>query len=317
MVSVEGEVVELVESVAAGEAVEAWLAQLAAAMRRTLQQQLGAAGALPDPLRQVARQVLGLHQAVDFTARWGGGRAPGAQRQAGGGRAALQRQQAASACSVATSRSAGAALAAPRREHTSAPRRAEVAIAGGGVPALAQQLRAELQALARRDLGGSPLLQLRRQGLVLDYVHHLDVLDQLQQAQPAGPGDWAWSRQLRYYRQQVGRLLGVCCVCARGKGKGPAERKGAQWKGCVHRLGGSCAGAAQPCHPGCLAAGDAVVPPAHAVRWPKCRCRRRAPERRQQPKRLRAPATRAAWPGLPPPPPPPPGAGRRRGGAHG
>lgn len=73
MVSVEGEVVELAESVPATEAVEAWLAQLTSAMKRTLQQQLAAAGSLSDPLRQAASQVLGLHKAVDFTARWAPG----------------------------------------------------------------------------------------------------------------------------------------------------------------------------------------------------------------------------------------------------
>lgn len=94
--------------------------------------------------------------------------------------------------------------------------RVEQAIAAGGIPRLAQELRAELQALARMDLSGAGLLQLRRQGLVLDYVHHLDVLAQLQQQQLAGPGDWAWSRQLRFYRHQVGcrrmQHRAACCL---------------------------------------------------------------------------------------------------------
>jgi hypothetical protein len=97
----------------------------------------------------------------------------------------------------------------------------EQAIAAGGLPRLAQELRAELQALARLDLSGSRLLQLRRQGLVLDYVHHLDVLAHLQQQQVAAPGEWAWSRQLRFYRSQVGacRAAGLMSGgCMQGSG---------------------------------------------------------------------------------------------------
>jgi hypothetical protein len=281
MVSVEGEVVELEAAVPAGEAVEAWLAQLAGAMRGTLQRLVGAAGALPDPLRQAAGQVLGLHKALEFTARcvcvggWGVvvvGCSP----------------------SLLLRPSMPMGLAAPApppdllRPQPAPPavraRSVEQAIAGGGVPRLAARLRAELQALARQDLGGSPLLQLRRANLVLDYVHQLDVLAALQQAQPAGPGDWAWSRQLRYYRQQV--------RCRpRRRPRAPASRRAAIARAAPPR-GGRRAGPPTcqlPRPPRPPAALPPNLPPRRTALW-RCAWRRRA-----SPTAGSTRATRPSW----------------------
>ncbi len=104
----------------------------------------------------------------------------------------------------------------------------------------AQEWSGALQRIASSDYTGAVLLQLKKQALVLDLIHYLDVLDQLAkercanasprtshnpllgsrrpacwcaQAQSgcevvgacrrcrrcASAGEWAWTRQLRYY----------------------------------------------------------------------------------------------------------------------
>ena len=39
------------------------------------------------------------------------------------------------------------------------------------------------------------------QALILDFIHYVDVCDQLIQARVASASEWAWRRQLRYYPQ--------------------------------------------------------------------------------------------------------------------
>ena len=44
------------------------------------------------------------------------------------------------------------------------------------------------------------LLRLKLKALVLDLIHHLDIVDQLLQADgPVSVGCWAWQCQLRFY----------------------------------------------------------------------------------------------------------------------
>lgn len=40
------------------------------------------------------------------------------------------------------------------------------------------------------------------QALILDLIHNVDVLEQLIDAKAASADDWAWQRQLRFYRSQ-------------------------------------------------------------------------------------------------------------------
>lgn len=81
---------------------------------------------------------------------------------------------------------------------------AEKAIMGNSLPTLQKQLSGELMALSRADYTGHHMLQLKKQALVMDYIHYLDVVDYLITSRPAALTDWAWSRQLRYYKQEVG-----------------------------------------------------------------------------------------------------------------
>ena len=43
------------------------------------------------------------------------------------------------------------------------------------------------------------LLSLKMKALVMDLIHHMDVLDQLMASGCAALGDWAWRKQLRFY----------------------------------------------------------------------------------------------------------------------
>ncbi len=47
---------------------------------------------------------------------------------------------------------------------------------------------------------------LSRQALILDFIHYVDICDQLLSKQVASASDWTWRRQLRYYPQQEGRV---------------------------------------------------------------------------------------------------------------
>ena len=35
--------------------------------------------------------------------------------------------------------------------------------------------------------------------MILDYIHYLDILDQLKQAKTTSIREWAWQKQLRFY----------------------------------------------------------------------------------------------------------------------
>jgi hypothetical protein len=95
-------------------------------------------------------------------------------------------------------------------------RSVEAAISGGSLPALSTALRMELRELTGRQCTDAPLLQRRKQALIIDQLHACDVVDGLlgvtmtntattNTAQfatstiPTSPSDWEWARQLRYY----------------------------------------------------------------------------------------------------------------------
>lgn len=92
------------------------------------------------------------------------------------------------------------------------PCRAEAAICNGTLQQLAVELRQELAALSSKDYSGHSLLQLKKQGLIIDLMHSCDVVEGLLgssngQRPPTSPEDWAWARQLRYYSTQVGSTV--------------------------------------------------------------------------------------------------------------
>jgi hypothetical protein len=116
--------------------------------------------------------------------------------------------------------------------------RVEAAIRSGKLQQLASELRQELAALSSRDCSSHNLLQLKKQGLIIDLMHACDVVEGLlgsgsgsgsgiggaahaggSEGVPRSPEDWAWAKQLRYYAAQVGFQPGMQhlptsrCVC--------------------------------------------------------------------------------------------------------
>jgi hypothetical protein len=95
------------------------------------------------------------------------------------------------------------------------PCRVESAIRSGKLQQLSSELRQELAALSARDCSCSSLLQLKKQGLIIDLMHACDVVEGLlgggsgsagavgSDNVPRSPEDWAWAKQLRYYAAQV------------------------------------------------------------------------------------------------------------------
>jgi len=73
-----------------------------------------------------------------------------------------------------------------------------------GIARVAKDMSTALEQLAASDYTGSTLLQLKKQALVLDFIHYLDVVEQLTREQTSSPSDWAWTRQLRYYAAEGG-----------------------------------------------------------------------------------------------------------------
>lgn len=99
--------------------------------------------------------------------------------------------------------------------------RVESAITSGSLPQLASQLRQELATLAAQDYSASALMQLKKQGLIIDMMHSCNVVEGLLApcredgsssnssglgggaGVPTSPKDWAWTRQLKYYASAV------------------------------------------------------------------------------------------------------------------
>ena len=76
---------------------------------------------------------------------------------------------------------------------------AENAIASGNLKALQDQVRSNLAQYTAADYRGKRVMELKIKALVLDAIHHLDVIDQLVEAETTSTSDWAWNKQLRFY----------------------------------------------------------------------------------------------------------------------
>jgi hypothetical protein len=75
-------------------------------------------------------------------------------------------------------------------------------------------MRGELARLSATDCSSQVVLQLKKQGLIIDLMHQCDVAEQLAALQPSKASDWEWSRQLRFYGSQASRT-----VWRQGKGQ--------------------------------------------------------------------------------------------------
>ena len=74
----------------------------------------------------------------------------------------------------------------------------EDAIRQGTIHDLKESLEQNLIDLTSLELAQEPLMQLKVKALVLDLVHHIDVLDQLQAHHCTSVQDWIWQKQLRF-----------------------------------------------------------------------------------------------------------------------
>lgn len=77
--------------------------------------------------------------------------------------------------------------------------KAEAAIQSNGVAALRQEIQGNLAQYTQADYEGQSVMQLKVKALVLDTIHHLDILDRLEEARVGSPNDWDWNKQLRFY----------------------------------------------------------------------------------------------------------------------
>ena len=77
---------------------------------------------------------------------------------------------------------------------------AERAILGGTLSALLQSVQAALAAVSAQDFSQHRLAQLKATALIFDLIHHRDIAECLLAQKCTDPVDWAWQKQLRYYR---------------------------------------------------------------------------------------------------------------------
>ena len=78
-----------------------------------------------------------------------------------------------------------------------------------GLDDILKNARLQLEAYTRQDLTGLPMMQLKVKALVMDLIHNMDVLGQLDRAKCHSPHDWSWRKQLRYYMDSKS-MVSVC-----------------------------------------------------------------------------------------------------------
>lgn len=59
-----------------------------------------------------------------------------------------------------------------------------------------EDLKGQLDAYTSTE-PGSHVLQLKLKALILDLIHHIDVVEQLSEAKVKSTGAWTWQKQLR------------------------------------------------------------------------------------------------------------------------
>ncbi|XP_057314672.1 cytoplasmic dynein 2 heavy chain 1-like isoform X2 [Hydractinia symbiolongicarpus] len=87
--------------------------------------------------------------------------------------------------------------------------RCEDALRNGRLHMLKGELEAQLESYTTTDIGSSGdqdthVLELKLKALILDTIHFIDVVDQLQHDNVRGTEEWAWQKQLRFYMDKKG-----------------------------------------------------------------------------------------------------------------
>ncbi|KAG2486208.1 hypothetical protein HYH03_015170 [Edaphochlamys debaryana] len=86
--------------------------------------------------------------------------------------------------------------------------KSEIALKAGpsGLAKLVTEMRQQLSKMAGSDFTGHNLLQLKKQALVLDFIHYCDVVEYLAKDKIGSTTEWGWTRQLRYYHRAEGSV---------------------------------------------------------------------------------------------------------------
>lgn len=77
--------------------------------------------------------------------------------------------------------------------------RCEMAIQKGILAQLHKELLEQLDKYTSFDPGNDQITRIKVKALVLDIIHNMDVVDQLQKANVTSIDSWVWQRQLRFY----------------------------------------------------------------------------------------------------------------------
>lgn len=90
----------------------------------------------------------------------------------------------------------------------------EHAIGTGKLHSFKKELETQLEGYTGAEISGegagAHVLELKLKALILDLIHFIDIIDQLQKDNVRSTGDWVWQKQLRFYMDKKGVLLLIC-----------------------------------------------------------------------------------------------------------
>ena len=66
----------------------------------------------------------------------------------------------------------------------------------------------EISGDATKDVNAH-VLELKLKALIMDTIHFIDIVEQLQNENARSPNDWIWQKQLRFYLNKKGISYGV------------------------------------------------------------------------------------------------------------
>ena len=91
--------------------------------------------------------------------------------------------------------------------------RCEQAIDSGKLHIFKNDLESRLEGYTSTDISGdgseASVLELKLKALILDLIHFVDVVDQLQKENVRNRNDWIWQNQLRFKMNKHGEIVCV------------------------------------------------------------------------------------------------------------
>ena len=91
--------------------------------------------------------------------------------------------------------------------------RCEQAIDSGKLHLFKKDLESRLEGYTSTEISGdgveASVLELKLKALILDLIHFVDVVDQLQKENVRNRDDWIWQKQLRFKMTKKGNLLSM------------------------------------------------------------------------------------------------------------